>query len=86
MERYFLFLSVFFVKIELFVLTAQNRAFPFYLTNIQQQCYQDDYCSTLDSERPHTNLFSTKTAYRAESHDRTSEFNVEGESKQVIHF
>lgn len=49
-------------------------------TNIFEQCNPSDYCLALDSERSHTKLFSTKTAYQTEkSYDQPRDFQIDGE-------
>lgn len=78
MQSILLILSVFFVKIGPSVLTAKNCKIPFYLMNLPPQCDHKDYCFTLDSERSHSRFFSTKSAYKTESHDRISDFKIDG--------
>lgn len=78
MQTFFLFLSVFFVKIEPSVLTTQNTHIPFYLTNVPLQCSPNDYCLTQDSDRSLRHFFSTKTTYQVDAYDQISEFKVDG--------
>lgn len=88
----FLFFVVLFIFIVIFgVITSSDQyfsgSFANFVGNFDTKCKINDYCLSLDTERLHTKLFSTKNAYQTEeSHDtlKSLDFHVEGKIKNTI--
>lgn len=82
----FLFFIVLFIFVATFdVITPLdeyfNRNLASFVGIFDAKCKVNDYCLSLDTERLHTKLFSTKNAYHTEkSHDtlKSPDFHVEG--------
>lgn len=71
----FLFIFIFSAVIIPTLQDCKSKSISF--TSFLPICTPEDYCFTLDPVKSQINLFSTKTAYRAEeSHDRQNDFQV----------
>lgn len=80
---FFIILFIFIAKSGVITSSDQyfSRNFGCFFNNFDVKCKVNDYCLSLDTERLHTKLFSTKNAYHTEkSYDtpKSQDFHVEG--------